>query len=85
MIVTKKWKNVIDPAQGDVTMTSVVWNVAHENLCTPGNWLRKIMKTCAAKIDEKRRFQKDSAVDHMKTLCPPRSQAEKNVENFWDF
>ena len=61
-------------------MTSVVWNVAHENLCTPGNWLRKIMKTCAAKIDEKRRFQKDSAVDHMKTLCPPRSQAKKTLK-----
>ena len=61
-------------------MTSVVWNVAHKNLYTPGNWLRKIMKTCAAKIDEKRRFQKDSAVDHMKTLCPPRSQAKKALK-----
>ena len=61
-------------------MTSVVWNVAHENLCTLGNWLRKIMKTCAAKIDEKRRFQKDSAVDHMKALCPPRSRAKKTLK-----
>ena len=61
-------------------MTSVVWNVAHENLRYPRNWLRKFMKTCAAKIDEKRRFQKDSAVDHMKTLCLPRSQAKNTLK-----
>ena len=61
-------------------MTSVVWSVAHKNLSTPGNWLRKIMKFCAAKIDEKRRSQKDSAVDHMKTLCPPRSQAKQTLK-----
>ena len=73
-------KNVIDRRQGDVTMTSVVWSVAHKNLSTPGNWLRNIMKICVAKIDEKRRFQKDSAVDHMKTLCPPRSQAKTTLQ-----